>query len=163
MDWLLTSVSASLAISDNGKSQINSETREPLMADPASGSNIQICSLKFSHRIFQCVELATKVKWTQRVMLLTSWSPWKQCWTMRRRDEVLLEGRQWGRTVEFWEHQRGFAGENWSQGVGGKHTHLLHHGCKGWGFGWPSPWKRLSIHLSVHLTRLMRECKSFWN
>ena len=44
VDWLLTSVSASLAISDNGKSRINSETREPLMADPAPGSNIQICS-----------------------------------------------------------------------------------------------------------------------
>ena len=32
MDWLLTSVSASLAISDNGKSQINSEIRELLIA-----------------------------------------------------------------------------------------------------------------------------------
>ena len=34
-------MSASLAISDNGKSKINSETREPLMADSAPGINIQ--------------------------------------------------------------------------------------------------------------------------
>ena len=129
-------VSARLCRSDNGKSQINSRTREPLMACPNWYS-------KHSQCIFQlpCQQMP-KSSETPEWLSVTCW--WKLVGyrTMTGGDAVVRPGRQWGGSAQLRDDCGRVAGEDRAQGLGRQHLDLLHHGRQGWGLLWPSTWQR---------------------
>ena len=126
-------------------------------------TNIQNVFQKLSFPVFQLIRLYSQVKWDLEWCCCDFLFPLDVCRTMTSRDAgVVRKGRQWGRTVEFWEHCRGAAGENGSQGLGGKHTDLLNDGGEGRGLRWLSPRKRLWIE-QIHYWKMCHIFSNIFN